>query len=79
MWVVNLLNYDNCISKKTFYGDIMSEYKDITIKKTTLEVIGEKALSIVFIIGVAALTLGALNMMNDGKSESQIRIESSQQ
>lgn len=56
----------------------MSEYKDITIKKTTLEVIGEKALSIVFILGVAALTLGALNMMNDGKSESQIRIESSQ-
>jgi hypothetical protein len=56
----------------------MSEYKDITIKKTTLEKIGEKALSVVFILGVLALTLGALNMMNDGKSESQIRIESSQ-
>ncbi|WP_185868243.1 hypothetical protein [Pseudomonas aeruginosa] len=57
----------------------MSEYKDITIKKTTLEVIGEKALSVVFIVGVVALSLGALNMMNDGKSELEIRAEQTSQ
>lgn len=60
----------------------MSKYIDITIKKTIFEKAIDYALDITVIIvgilGVVALSFGAVSMMNDGKGEVELRIEHKQ-
>lgn len=57
----------------------MSKYIDLTIKKTIFEKAMDYALDItvviVGILGVVALSFGAVSMMNDGKGEVELRIE----
>ena len=60
----------------------MSKYIDLTIKKTIFEKAMDYALDItvviVGILGVVALSFGAVSMMNDGKGEVELRIEHKQ-
>lgn len=56
-----------------------NKYIDLTTKQSTLSKIADKVASKIMILGCIALVIGALGMMNDGKSEIELRVEQSSQ